>query len=65
MLDCRGGTRLSMPLRLLREYVRAQILREADPQNLKTARILRLLLYRETSHLKYPFNIFPKLFANV
>lgn len=38
MLHCRGGTRLSMPLRLLREYVRAQVLREADPQNLKTAR---------------------------
>lgn len=38
MLDCRGGTRLSMPLRLLREYIRAQILREADSQNLSKCR---------------------------
>lgn len=47
MLDCRGGTRLSMPLRLLREYVRAQILREADPQNLGECRANRTAGNRE------------------
>lgn len=35
MLDCRGGSELSMPLCLLSEYVCSKILSETDPQNLE------------------------------
>lgn len=44
MLDCRGGSELSMPLCLLSEYVRSKILSETDPQNLEiTVEITRLM----------------------
>lgn len=48
MLDCRGGSELSMPLCLLSEYVRSKILSETDPQNLEiTVEITRLMIQIE------------------
>lgn len=45
MLDCRGGSELSMPLCLLSEYVCSKILSETDPQNLEiTMEITRLMM---------------------
>lgn len=44
MLDCRGGSELSMPLCLLSEYVCSKILSETDPQNLEITVEITLMM---------------------
>lgn len=47
MLDCRGGSELSMPLCLLSEYVCSKILSETDPQNLEITVEINIINYAD------------------